>query len=255
MALKARYKTLDEIPQEHRSLYVQKDGGFELEVEGMAPKEKVDEFRTNNLALEAKLKEYDAQLARVKDIDPEEYKKLKEQQKELEQKKLLDAGEFDKLFAKKEGELRAEYDTRIKGLNDTLQKTTQERDKAFGDLGTYKVEDELTKTAIALKVRPEAYSDFINRGRSVWSFKDGKVVALDGDKIRYGSDGAAPLTPEEWGKSVIVAAPHLLLPSAGGGGGGGGGGNGAVVIDGKDPVAFGKNLEGIASGKVVAPLV
>ncbi len=51
MALKFRYKTKDEIPAELVSLYAEREGGWQLDCDGVADQAKLDEFRNNNTAL------------------------------------------------------------------------------------------------------------------------------------------------------------------------------------------------------------
>ena len=60
MALKFKFQTKAEIPAEHAALYVERDGAFFLDAEGVVDKSKVDEFRTNNLALKNQLAEFAA---------------------------------------------------------------------------------------------------------------------------------------------------------------------------------------------------
>ena len=57
MALKFKCKSKEEVPAELQSLYVERDGGFVLDVEGAVDKAKVDEFRANNVALTNQLAE------------------------------------------------------------------------------------------------------------------------------------------------------------------------------------------------------
>jgi len=57
MAIKFKAKTKEEIPTELQALYVEGDGGFVLDVEGAVDKTKLDEFRTNNIALSNQLAE------------------------------------------------------------------------------------------------------------------------------------------------------------------------------------------------------
>jgi hypothetical protein len=51
MAIKFRAKGREEIPAELLSLYVERDGGFVLDVEGAVEKAKLEEFRNTNVAL------------------------------------------------------------------------------------------------------------------------------------------------------------------------------------------------------------
>ena len=55
MALKFKYPSQAEVPEQHASLYVERDGAFVLDAEGAVEKSKVDEFRTTNLALKNQL--------------------------------------------------------------------------------------------------------------------------------------------------------------------------------------------------------
>ena len=57
MALKFKCRSKEEVPAELQSLYVEGDGGFVLDVEGAVDKTKLDEFRTNHIALSNQLAE------------------------------------------------------------------------------------------------------------------------------------------------------------------------------------------------------
>jgi len=51
MALKYKFQTREEIPAEYTALYVERDGTFFLDAEGVTDKAKADELRDNNIAL------------------------------------------------------------------------------------------------------------------------------------------------------------------------------------------------------------
>src|ERR1022692_661223 len=76
MALKYKYKTKDEIPVELQSLYVERDGAWILEAEGVVEKSKHEEFRANNIALTNQLKRFDG-------IDPDAVHQLAEENRSL----------------------------------------------------------------------------------------------------------------------------------------------------------------------------
>jgi len=65
MAIKFKAKSKEEIPSELQSLYVEREGGFVLNVEGAVEKSKVEEVRGTNAAL---LKERDGLNARLKSL-------------------------------------------------------------------------------------------------------------------------------------------------------------------------------------------
>src|SRR2546421_12811223 len=81
MALKFKFTTKDEIPAEQAALYVERDGAWVLDAEGVVEKSKLDEFRSSNVAL---MKERDELKQRFDGIDPEEVKKLAAEKQRLE---------------------------------------------------------------------------------------------------------------------------------------------------------------------------
>ena len=81
MALKFKFKTRDEIPADQAALYVERDGGWVLDAEGVVEKSKLDEFRSSNVTL---MKERDELKQRFDGIDPEEVKKLAAEKQRLE---------------------------------------------------------------------------------------------------------------------------------------------------------------------------
>src|SRR5207302_1946823 len=102
-------------------------------------------------------------------------------------------------------------------------------------------------------VRKNALVDVKNRARQTWTVdKSGELVA----EGLYNEVDGKPMTFMEWGRKLVTEAPHFFEP---GGGSGAGGGRSkrqeketTKVIDASDAYEFGKNLEGIASGKVKA---
>ena len=71
MALKYKYVTKQEIPTEQQSLYVERDGAWLLDADGVVEKSKLDEFRTTNVAL---MKERDDLAKKFEGIDPEAFR-------------------------------------------------------------------------------------------------------------------------------------------------------------------------------------
>jgi hypothetical protein len=75
MGVKFKYRAKDEIPSEHQALFVERDGAWFLDCDGVAEKTKLDEFRSNNVAL---LKQVEDLKKRYEGIDPDEVRKLRE---------------------------------------------------------------------------------------------------------------------------------------------------------------------------------
>ena len=88
MPLKFKVTKKDDVPAEHASLYVEKDGVFVLDVEGAVAREKLEEFRTNNINLQNQIKAFEG-------IDVEKAKELLQKQKELEDANLIKSLSLD----------------------------------------------------------------------------------------------------------------------------------------------------------------
>ena len=76
MALKFKFKSKDEVPAELAAHYVERDGAWVLDADGAADKSKLEEFRSNNVAL---LKQLEEQAKKFEGIDPEQVRKLAEE--------------------------------------------------------------------------------------------------------------------------------------------------------------------------------
>ena len=82
MALKFKYASKDQIPAEQSSFYVEREGAWVLDADGVVEKSKLDEFRNTNVAL---LKERDDLKKRFEGIDPDEVRKLAAEKRKLEE--------------------------------------------------------------------------------------------------------------------------------------------------------------------------
>lgn len=94
MALKFKFKSQDEVPAEHLSLYAERDGPWFLDVDGAVEKAKLDEFRTNNITL---TKERDEFMQRFDGIDPDAVRALAAEKQKLEEAAQLKSGEVEKV--------------------------------------------------------------------------------------------------------------------------------------------------------------
>jgi hypothetical protein len=225
MALKFKFKTREEIPAEHQTLYVERDGAWHLDAEGVVEKSKLDEFRNSNVSL---LKERDELKQRFEGIDPDEVRKLAEEKRKLE---LLAQGhkpeEVEKIVEGRIKTLRGELEKQISSL-------TTERDALNGRLTAIQIDQGVITTATKRGLRPTAIPDITSRARTIFKLVNGapRAFEADGQTVRYGKDGVTPMTLEEWVDTQVSDAPHLFESNAGGGaasnGSGGAGGNRSV---------------------------
>jgi hypothetical protein len=207
MALKFKYASKGEVPAEHASLYVERDGAFVLDAEGVVDKAKHEEFRQNNIALANQLKRFEG-------IDPDAVRQLADEKRKLEEAAQIKAGEVDKVLAAR---LKAELDK-------VHAPVLAERDALHGRLTAIQIDQAVVNEATKRGLRPTAITDITSRARMTFKLVDGVPQAFDGERIRTGKDGVSPMTLAEWVDALVSDAPHLFEANAGGGAAGSGSG-------------------------------
>lgn len=209
MALKYLIEKLEDAEEAHRGLYVASNGKFILQVEGAVGKDKLEEFRNNNIELQK-------QIDKFKNIDPTKHQELLELQRRLQEEELIDKGEVDKLVNLRVTSMREGFETEKGAL--TTQLTT-----ASAKLAELLVDNVVKDAAIKNGVHPAAVDDVLLRARGIYKVVDGQPIAKDAaGKQMYGADGTTPLAPDEWVKNLKKSAGHLFQGFQGGGSGGGG---------------------------------
>jgi hypothetical protein len=241
MTIKSTYAKLEDIPEAHRDLYVEKDGKFILPVEGMVSKDRLEEFRTNNVALKKQVEDL---TSKFDGIDPELFRELSEKAEKERTKKLIAADKVDELVNERVNAAKAGFDKQLKTLDEDKRKLGIQLEGLLIDNA---VRDASAKSG----VRAGAVDDVLLRARQVFKVVDGKAVAFDGDKQLFGATGDPLTVPEYISTKLSEAAPHLFEPSQGGGAkkaeGNSGGASGKIGRG--DEKGFLTNLADIASGK------
>jgi hypothetical protein len=212
MALKFKFKTKDEIPAELQSLYVERDGAWMLDAEGVVEKSKHEEFRTNNIALTNQLKRFEG-------IDPDAVRQLAEDKQKLLEERQLKAGEVDKVIEARLKTARAEWDK-------THGVVVAERDALTGRLTAIQIDQAVVTEATKRGLRATALPDITARARQSFKLVNGvpQSFEADGQTARMGKDGVSPMTLAEWVDALVSDAPHLFEANAGGGAAGSGSG-------------------------------
>ena len=216
MALKFKYTKRDEIPTEQVALYVERDGAFVLDADGVVEKSKLEEFRASNVTL---LKERDELKQRFEGIDPDEVRKLAAAKQKLEEERQLKAGETDKVIEARLKVARAEWE-KVHGV------VVGERDALHGRLTAIQIDQAVVSEATKRGLRPTALPDVTARARMTFKLVNGVPQAFeaDGQLARMGKDGVTPMTLAEWVDALVADAPHLFEANAGGGATGSGSG-------------------------------
>lgn len=256
MALKLVVDTIEGLSEEVQKLYAKKDDNkYHLDVDNPY-KDKVDEFRTNNVNLLKEKEKLVSDLAKFKDIDPTQAKEALKKLQEMADEKLIGEGKIEELLTQRTERMKQDHANQIKALTDKAAENEGIVKGLKSKLSVVTIDNAIQlEVSKAMKPAPGALPDILSRGRNVFSLDDkGEVVALD-DKggLRYSKDGTTPLNIQEWANNLYVEAPHLFEKSAGAGSAGGGNGQagGKKVISRSDSKGFSDNLEKIAKGEVV----
>ena len=214
MPLKFKYATKQEIPAEHQSIYVERDGAFVLDADGVVEKSKLDEFRATNVSL---MKERDDLAKKFEGIDPDAVRQLADDKRKLEEAQQIKAGEVDKVIEARLKAARADWDKQFSAV-------TAERDTLLGRLSAIQIDQAVVNEATKRGLRPTAIPDITSRARMTFKLVNGVPQAFDGDgqTARMGKDG--PMTLAEWVDALVSDAPHLFEANAGGGAAGSGSG-------------------------------
>jgi len=246
MALKAILKSLEGLSDEVKKLYVEKDGAFHLDVEGVVDKTRHDSLREENIAQRKQLEDL---AKKFEGIDPDKVKDILKQEAALKEKKLLDSGKVEELFQERTKAMQADNEAKQKTLTEQLAKAQAQMDRLV-------VDNSLHAESAKAHVKTKAVTDVVNRGKSLFSAVDGKAVAMTSDgKVIYGKDGSTPLSIQEWMGNLQAEASHLFEGSNGSGANGSGNGtNGLKSVtrsefEKLDPMARGALAKEVSSGK------
>ena len=216
MPLKYKYPTQQEIPAEQSALYVEREGAFYLDVEGVTDKVKADELRAHNIELRKQIEE-SVRTATEKQ-QQEEAEKLR-----LEEEQRLKDGKFQEV-------MESRLKTQKVDSDKLLTSVTGERDAYFAQLTAIQIDQGVLTAATKRGLRPTALPDITARARQTFKLVKGVPQAFeaDGKTVRYGKDGITPMTLEEWMDTQVSDAPHLFEANAGGGAASNGAGGAAA---------------------------
>ena len=203
-------QSVEELSDDVKALYSKgEDGIFYLTgITGVASKEKVDEFRNNNVSLTEKLKLFD-------NVDVDKYKSFLKKEDELRGKKTITVNDLEakvkEATEKRVKEMKAEFTTEknvLSGKNSIMQQ----------QLEALLVDNEVRTASGKHKVLDTAIEDVIFRAKSTFKVEDGKVVGYDKDDNKlYDKTGENLLSIGTWVEQLGKVAPHLFAGSVGGG--------------------------------------
>lgn len=250
--LQAKLDSLDDLDESLHGLYVERNGAFYLDVDGVEFEDNVSGMKKALDRQKREIKELKEAIQQYDGIDPEKAREAQARLNEIEDKQLLDEGKLDELVEKRVSIMRQDFEGKTKALQKSLEAAQGDNQVLTGRLSEVLIDSAITNAATKAGVRPEAVDDVLNRGRRVYTLVDGVPIPKDGDTVIYGKDGSEPLPIEDWVSTLQRSAPHLFGETSGGGATNQS--RGGVSLNGKvsssDANAIAANLEAIANGEI-----
>lgn len=238
MGLKFTLAKLEEVPEAVRSMYRPEGTGYVLDVEGVVAKEKIDEFRNNNIQLQQKLE-------KLQGIDPVKYAELVALDTQVKEGELIKAGKLEEVVNLRVGEMKRTYEAQTTALTGQLS-------SANSQLSLLLIDNTVKNSAIKNGVADTAVDDIVLRARATYVVEKGQPVPKNANgEIIYGKDGTTPMSIDDWMAGLKKTAPHLFRGSQGSGANGGRG-NGQVDVSKMTPAQ--KITAGIAQGGLVSKI-
>lgn len=227
--------SLDAVPEAQRSLYVERDGKFHLDVTGL------EDTKGLKSALESERRAArEAEQARkmlekqYEGIDPAKVKEIMSRFDNDEELKLIAAGKISDVVEKRMERQRAELERQVEA-----EKANTEAANKRADIYVQSVLDNAIR-AHAGELHKFAVDDALLLGRQIFKLDDqGNAVQFGSDgRPVIGKDGKTPFGPAEWLEGMKKTKPHWFPASnSGGGGGGQGSQNGGKDLSHLSPTA------------------
>lgn len=207
---KESYEGLEESSQ---NLYKADGDNFILQVEGATSKDKLNEFRDNNIKLMEDAK-------KLQGIDMDKYATMLETERKVRDKELIDRGEFDTLISERTAIMENDYKAKLENANSA----TGDFENKYNTLVTkHEIDGAALKAFAHHKIRPDAHDLLLANVRNTFSVEGGQVIAKSGESIVTGADGN--LTVDEF---VSNQPEYLRVPNSTGGGNENKGNNGGM---------------------------
>lgn len=179
-------------------------------------------LKSKNEELLDEKKKIQQTLKNFENIDPEKAREALQFLDNNEDAQLIKDGKIEEVIDKRTSQLRNDHEAAVAELKNALNEASQEGTTFKTLYQTKMIEDSLRDAAIKAKVRPEAITDILIRGREVFLLaEDGSVEARDSEgKLRKTKDEKV-LTPSNWVDGLKEIAPHYWPNSEGVGASGG----------------------------------
>jgi hypothetical protein len=251
MTLKAVHDSIDEIGEQYRDLYTEKNGKYELTgIQGVKTEADVARVQTALEKERTDHKETRDRLGVWGDLDHEEVMGKLDRFPELEaaSKGNLDEAEIEKIVQRRvEGTINSQVaplERQLKQLTKERDEVVQTRDNLLGEKRQRVIHDNVRTALTAAKVVPEAFDDALMLAERVFEIRDDDSAVVTRDNV-----GVTPgIAADVWLQELQERRPHWWPGSQGGGARGTGPGTGGMYAD--NPWSH-ENWNMTAQGRVV----
>lgn len=133
-----------------------------------------------------------------------------------EEAQMIKDGKIEDVLEKRTSALKSDHEAVVAELTSKLTETSSEAELHKGLYQRKMIEDSLRESALRAKVRPEALTDILLRGGSVFSLADdGSVEARTADGKLTKTEDDKVLTTSLWIETLKKTSPHYWPASQG----------------------------------------
>jgi hypothetical protein len=212
MALKTYINTLEEVSESLQEFYKPKGDGFSLDLEGeqerSALKEKLKEFRDNNVHLQNELEAVKTRFADLEDLDPNDLKEAIQAHRAVKEKEMVPAIEMDRLVSQKVLETKKKYEKEIEEAKQLANRLQMEMSRMT-------IEKTVTEAINQVgQLQKGALPDVLRRAQQEIEVKEERLI----DR----STGLS-IDPVEWAQGLYKSSAYFFSPNSGIGSKGSGG--------------------------------
>lgn len=215
MAVAVEYESREAAPEGLRAHLVEKEGKFVFEGESLG------EIKNLKSALQKEREareQYERKLAGLRDIDPDEYKRLRAEAEAAKDKKLIDEGKVEELLAERIARFQKEAEKERSTYQEKLSAAERQLDVLL-------IDNEIVRLLEGQdgKLRPAAgaLEDILlnlRHGSTRLQRQGDAVIAVDaGGKPIYGKDPTRPAGVLDALGELAAKKPHLFQQSSGAG--------------------------------------
>ncbi len=237
----------DKLPDPIRGEYAEKDGKFQVVIEGAIPgfvpesdyretKSRLNEFRDISIRHRDRIeKELEPKLRQFE----EEKEALRAEKEALAKKGVTAPEDVSVLIAKA-----------VKPLQETIFKQEQERARLTEEVITREFDKRLADIALEKGIDPTFLPDIIERAHKVFKYADGKIAARNAEGGLVYDNRGEPLSAEAW----VPEIPKPFYRQSSGGGALPGGStpkSTAKQLVNPTPEQMGQHLDAIIKGEMV----